>query len=39
MIIEPLPEKTWGRDDVIFGEQKNRERDGETPSRTGKYFE
>ena len=31
--------KNWGRDCVIFGEQKNKERNGETPLRTGKYFE
>ena len=30
--------KTWGRD-CDFGEQKNQERNGETPLRTGKYFE
>ena len=38
-IIETLTEKTWGRDCVIFGERINRERNGETPLRTGKYFE
>ena len=37
-IIEPLTEKTWGGDCVIFVEQKNKEHKGE-PSRTGKYFE
>ena len=37
-IIQPLTEKTWGRD-CDFGEQKNKERNGETPLRTGKYFE
>ena len=31
--------KKWGRDCVIFGEKKNKERNGETPLRTGKYFE
>ena len=29
-IIEPLTEKTWGRDCAIFGEQKNKRRNGET---------
>ena len=29
--IEPLTEKTRGRGCVIFGEQKNKERNGETP--------
>ena len=38
-IIEPLTEKTWVRGYVIFGERKNKERNGETPLRTGKYFE
>ena len=38
-IIEPLTEKTWGQGCVIFGERKNKERNGETPLRTGKYFE
>ena len=38
-IIEPSTEKTWELDCVIFGEQKNKERNGETPLRTGKYFE
>ena len=38
-IIEPLTEKTLGRDCVIFGERTNKERNGETPLRTGKYFE
>ena len=28
-IIEPLTEKTWRRDCVIFGKQKNKERNGE----------
>ena len=37
-IIQPLTEKTWGRV-CDFGEQKNKERNGETPLRTGKYFE
>ena len=36
-MIQPLTEKTWGRD-CDFGEQKNKERNGETPFRTGKYF-
>ena len=31
--------KTCRRDCVIFGEQKNKEQNGETPLRTGKYFE
>ena len=30
-IIEPLTEKTWGQGCVIFGERKNKERNGETP--------
>ena len=38
-IIELLTEKTWGRDCVIFGEQKNKEQNGETPLRTGQFFE
>ena len=38
-IIEPLTQKTWGQDCVIFVEQKNKERNGKTPLRTGKYFE
>ena len=38
-IIEPLTEKTWGRDCVIFSEQKNKERNGETSLKTGEYFE
>ena len=38
-IIEPSTEKTWELDCLIFGEQKNKERNGETPLRTGKYFE
>ena len=37
-IIEPLTEKTWGRDCVIFGEQKNKERMAKL-FRIGKYFE
>ena len=37
--IEPLTEKTWGQSCVIFGEQKNKERNGETPLRRRKYFE
>ena len=28
-VIKPLIEKIWGRDSVIFGEQKNKERNGE----------
>ena len=38
-VIEPLTGKTSGRDCVIFGEQKSKERNGETPLRTRKYFE
>ena len=38
-IIGPLTDKTWGRDSATFGEQKKKERNGETPLRTGKYFE
>ena len=38
-IIEPLTEKTWGQGGVIFGERKNKERNGETPLRRRKYFE
>ena len=34
-----LTEKTWGQECVIFGEQKNKERNGETSLRTEKYFE
>ena len=30
--------KTWKRDCVIFGEQKNKERNGKTPLRTRKYY-
>ena len=38
--IEPLTEKTWGQGCVqYFGERKNKERNGETSSRMGKYFE
>ena len=37
--IEPLTEKTWGQRSVIFGERRNKERNGETPSRRRKYFE
>ena len=33
-----MTEKTWGRD-YDFGEQKIKERNSETPLRTGKYFE
>ena len=28
-IIEPLTEKTWGQGCAIFGERKNKERNGE----------
>ena len=38
-IIEPLTEKTWGKGCVIFGQRKNKERNVETPLRTGIYFE
>ena len=38
-IFDPLTEKTWGQGGVIFGERKNKERNGETPLKTGKYFE
>ena len=38
-IIEPLTKKTWGQGCVIFDEWKNKERNGETPLRTRKYFE
>ena len=38
-VIKPLTEKTWGQSCVIFGEQKNKERKGEIPLRTGKYFD
>ena len=38
-IIESLTEKTWGQGWVIFGERKNKERNGETPLRRRKYFE
>ena len=37
-IIKQLTEKTWD-EVVIFGEEKNKERNGKTPFRTGKYFE
>ena len=43
--IEPMmskvqpTEKTWGRDCVIFGEQKNKEWNGKSPLRMGKHFE
>ena len=37
-IIEPLTEKTWGQGCVIFGEWKNKERNGETPLRRRKYL-
>ena len=38
-IIKLLTEKTWGQGCVIFGEQENKERNGETRLRTRKYFE
>ena len=38
-IIESLTEKTWGQGCVIFGERKNKERNGQTPLRRRKYFE
>ena len=38
-IIKPLTEKTWGRECVIFGEQKNKEENGKTPLRKVIYFE
>ena len=38
-IIEPLTEKTWGQSCLIFGERKNKERNGETPLRKRKYFQ
>ena len=38
-IIELLNEKTWGQGCVIYGERKNKERNGETPVRRKKYFE
>ena len=38
-IIESLTEKTWGQGCVIFGERKNKERNGEIPLRRRKYFE
>ena len=37
--IESLTERTWGQGCVIFGERKNKERNGETPLRRRKYFE
>ena len=36
---EPLTARTWGQGCVIFGEQKNKEQNGETRLRTSKYFE
>ena len=30
-IIEPLTEETWEQASVVFGERKNKERNGETP--------
>ena len=38
-IIEPLTEKTSGQGCIIFGERKNKGRNGEPPLRTRKYFE
>ena len=38
-IIEPLTEKTWGQGCVIFGERKNKERNGQTPLGRRKYLE
>ena len=38
-IIEPLTEKTWEQGRVTFGEQKNKERNGKTPSRTANCFD
>ena len=38
-IIEQLTEKTWGQGCVIFGERKNKERNGETPLRRRKSVE
>ena len=38
-IIEQLTEKTWEQGCVIFGEQKNKERNGKTHLRKGEYFE
>ena len=38
-IIEPFTKKTWGWACVIFGEQKNKGRNGENPLRKAKYFE
>ena len=32
-------QESWERSCVIFGEQKNKERNGETPLRMWKYFE
>ena len=34
-----MTSKGWGWGCVIFGEQKNKERNGETPLRMGGYFE
>ena len=38
-IIEPFTKKTWERGCAIFGEQKKKEQNGETPLKTGIYFE
>ena len=38
-LLKPLTEKTWGQGFVIFGERKNKERNGETPLRRRNYFE
>ena len=38
-VIELLTEKTWGQGCVIFSEQKNKEWNGKTLLRMGKYFE
>ena len=38
-IIELLTEKTWGQGCLMFGLRNIKERIGETPSKTGKYFE
>ena len=37
-VIGPLTKKTWAWGCVFFGEQKNRDRSGETLLRMGKYF-
>ena len=38
-VIELLTKKTWGQGCVIFGERKNKERNGKTRLRRRKYFE